>query len=61
VLLNANPQLLEYIIENFKESGLNFATVSLEGNPAGHLALALASFSKYKARCVECLRLILSF
>ena len=59
VLLNAHDKLLEYITSNYVEHGLNFNSVSLDGNPALHLALSSVGFLKYQARSVSCVKLIL--
>jgi hypothetical protein len=39
----------------------NFGTINIEGNPALHLALALVSVAKYRERCIECVKLIMSY
>jgi hypothetical protein len=46
--LNANVELLEYVITNFLEYGLSFEGVKIEGNNALHLALSSAAFPKFK-------------
>lgn len=61
VLLNASAKILDYLLVNNDIAPFNFGEISMEGNPALHLALALAPIAKYKDRCIECVKLILSY
>ena len=61
ILLNANAKLLDYLLLNDDIAPFNFGNISMEGNPALHLALALVSVAKYRDRCIECVKLIISF
>ena len=61
ILLNGNAKLLDYLLVNDDLAPYNFGDISLEGNPALHLALALAPVARYRDRCVECVKLILSY
>lgn len=59
VLLNANVELLQYLITTFTEYGLTFGSLEIEGNNALHLALSSAPFAKYRERSIECVKLLL--
>ena len=61
VLLNASSKILDYLLLNDDLAPYNFGEISMEGNPALHLALALAPIAKYRERCIECVKLILSY
>jgi hypothetical protein len=59
--MNANDKLLQYILETLPEYNCNFNKISLDKNPALHLALSLAGFSKYKEKCKRIVKMILEF
>jgi hypothetical protein len=59
--MNAHDKLLQYIIESLPEYNCNFNRISYDKNPALHLALSLAGFSKFKEKCVRCVKMILEF
>jgi len=62
ILMNAHTELLDYIVREFGELGLTFCDLMpLEGNNALHLALSASGFGKYRARCVECFKLVVNF
>jgi hypothetical protein len=61
ILLNANANLLDYLLVNDDIAPYNFGNISMEGNSALHLALALVSVAKYRERCIECVKLIMSY
>ena len=52
ILLNANASLLDYLLLNDDIAPFNFGNISMEGNTAIHLALALVSVAKYRDRCI---------
>jgi ankyrin repeat protein len=62
ILMNAHTELLDYIVREYSEVGLTFTDLMpLEGNNALHLALSASGFGKYRARCVECFRLVVNY
>lgn len=62
ILMNAHTDLLDFVVREFGELGLTFSDLpALEGNNALHLALSASGFGKYRARCVECFRLVVTY
>ena len=62
--MNANDQLLEYVLTNHynhicgKEGVGGFNKVQLDGNFAIHLALSLGGYANYKDRASNCVKFI---
>jgi ankyrin repeat protein len=60
VLLNANFDILSYLLETHGEE-ISFSGVTLENNPATHLSLALLGLPAHRERCLKTYNLLLDF
>ena len=57
--MNAHADILEYVLDRFSVELNDISSFGYDQNPPLHVALSLAGISKYKDRCVRCVKLIL--